>query len=509
MYEFQTEKIVRLTTDGFSEEDPDFHPTENVILFTSDRGAGTRKETTHIYKMDLDTREIQPIEGGAHADAYPEWAPDGKSFLFVSDREGTQNVYRHKGNVIVRQTNAIGGVTAPTVVPDGNSFIATVYEKGEFNLFEFPMRNGAGRVLSVLPADTTVIPWSREDYETFDFEMSDYRTSYAIDFVGVGISVDPEFGEVGNGGALAMTDVLGNHQIRFFFGTTTNDFDDFFQNISVGLTWVNQSRRVNYSVSIFNLNSVNRNDFITDQREKRVGGALGLSYALNKFQRLDGTFVVRHVERGTEFFHDIVNGRSSVTSSVFLTFVNDTSLWAIGGPAVSWRFYITAGQTVDWYGRGFSNTNLLIDFRKYVKLTRRSVFAVRYITRNTFGTDEQVYYLGGPWTLRGFGYRQFFGRTLHLVNSEIRFPLIDRFALTLPFGIIEMPMFRGSFFYDVGKTDRNQFEFFDSGWRASLGGGIELNLGYAPIVRVNFTRQFISGKLSPSTGFELFIGYNY
>ena len=147
--------------------------------------------------------------------------------------------------------------------------------------------------------------------------------------------------------------------------------------------------------------------------------------------------------------------------------------------------------------------------RKYFKLTPRIILAGRYITRNSYGDDGQVFYLGGPWTLRGYGFREFFGRSIHLVNTEIRFPLIDRFALMLPFGLIEMPMFRGALFFDFGRTLRNNLYFFDTELVGSFGAGVELNLGFAPVIRVNFTRRTDFATVAPTTGFELFIGYNY
>ena len=108
--------------------------------------------------------------------------------------------------------------------------------------------------------------------------------------------------------------------------------------------------------------------------------------------------------------------------------------------------------------------------------------------------------------MRGYDFREFFGRTTFLMNNEIRFPLIDRFALSLPFGTLETPLMRGALFFDVGKTSRY---IADTEWLGSMGAGVELNLGYAPVIRVNFTRVTDFSTLSDKTGLELFIGYNY
>jgi outer membrane protein assembly factor BamA len=70
-------------------------------------------------------------------------------------------------------------------------------------------------------------------------------------------------------------------------------------------------------------------------------------------------------------------------------------------------------------------------------------------------------------------------------------------------------MFRAALFFDAGRTSRNQFSIFDTNWLGTLGTGIELNLGFAPVIRVNFTWPTDFDTISGDAGFELFIGYNY
>jgi len=500
-----TGRLERLTEDGFSEEDPDFHPHDDVILFTSDRGAGDDRNRRHIYRMDLASRDIVGIEGGAHADWNPEWLPDGRSFLFTSDREGIPNVYQNTGEAILRRTNVATAVTSPSVFPDGTGFVASVYEEGEFRLYEFPLREEPlARTFPSAP-DTTVVPWSRYQSAPGDFVTKPYVTRFAIDFIGAGVAIDPEAGDVGNGGQLVMTDVLGNHQLNFIFGTTTEDFSDFWENFNAAVAYVNLAHRVNYSLSAFHLNT-SAIEQVVSKREKRVGGAFGVSYPIDKFQRIEASVIGRYIEQ-RDFFG--FTPRNSVTGSLFGTYVRDNTLWTFGGPLRGWRYYVTGGPTVDFRDRGFDNTILQFDLRHYIKLSGRSVFAMRYVMRNAWGGDDQVFYLGGPWTLRGYDYNEFFGRTTELFNAELRFPLLDGLSIVLPFGPIEFPMFRGALFFDAGRARRNEFGFFDTKWVGSLGTGVELNLGFAPVIRVNFTWQTDFDTISGDTGFELFIGYNY
>jgi Tol biopolymer transport system component len=501
-------RLERLTEDGFSEDDPDYHPYEDAILFASDRGAGQDRDRTHIYRMDLETREIVPFEGGAFADANPEWAPDGRSFLFTSDRGGTPNIYLREGDTVVRQTDVVGGVSAPSFYPDGTGFVAVVYERGEFQLFDFPVRDGGGVPASARPPDDVTVPWTRANIPDSSFVTKPYETNFSIDFIGAGVAIDPEAGDIGNGGQLVMTDVLGNHQISFVFGTTTDDFSSFWDDFNAAFAYVNLSHRVNYSLSFFHLNSYSDPRFIS-RREKRVGGAFGVSYPFNKFERIESSIILRQIQQSDYATFVGTRASESYTGSLFMSYVKDNTVWTIGGPLMGWRYYVTSGATVDFLGRGYDNIIAQLDVRHYIKVSSRVAIALRYVTRNAWGGDEQLFYLGGPWTLRGYPYNEFFGRTTQLVNTEIRFPLLDGLRIVLPFGPIEFPMFRGALFFDAGTTSRNTFEIFDTPWLGTLGIGTELNLGFAPVLRVNFTWPTNFDTIANDTGFELFIGYNY
>ncbi|MBI4719686.1 MAG: hypothetical protein HY770_00295 [Chitinivibrionia bacterium] len=108
--------------------------------------------------------------------------------------------------------------------------------------------------------------------------------------------------------------------------------------------------------------------------------------------------------------------------------------------------------------------------------------------------------------MRGYDFREFAGKSTYLFNAELRFPLIDRFALSFPFGTIETPMIRGSLFFDAGRATRF---IYDTGWLGAVGAGVGLNLGYAPVFRVNFTRATDFDIIENDTHVGLFIGYNY
>jgi Tol biopolymer transport system component len=508
LYRIGEKRLQRLTHDKYTEEDPDYHPTRDVVLFASDRCEGGVHEQQGIYQIDIESGEITAMTCGDYSDTQPEWSANGSSFLFTSDRDGIFNIYLYDvdRHVIVRQTSVIGGLTTAAFFPDQTAFVATGYYRGEFHLFEFPVQReeSAGEVAAAAEVDSSTASWLSEPPKEYNFVTQDYKMKLGLDFAGTGLAIDPDFGSLGNGGEVVLSDILGNNQYYIFFGNSSQETDNFFKRLNVGVNYVNLSHRLNYSIGVFHLTSQIGDFFSLFRSERRYGVAAGLSYPFSKFSRADGSVVIRRVDRDVDFSG--LEDQRSFLGSAFLTYVVDNTLWTIGGPLKGWRYFVTGGHTVDFQGRGFDNSTLQFDIRKYFKVTDRIVIAERFITRNSYGSDFQIFYLGGPWDLRGYDFREFFGRSTYLINNELRFPLIDRFALSFPFGTLETPLIRGSLFFDAGKVTRF---IADTDWLGSMGLGTELNLGYAPVIRVNFTRKTDFTTISKSTELELFIGFNY
>jgi len=508
LYDRAGEALSRLTNDSYAEEDPDYHPYEDLVLFSSDRCENGDAESQGIYEVDIRTGVITALSCGSHADSYPDWFDDGSTFLFTSDRDGAFNVYSYDYDtrMVSQQTSVMGGLTAPAALPGGQGFVAMGYYKGEYHLFEFPLKKDAvARPTTVVRSDSIHMSWLSREPKEYQFVTRDYKQKLGLDFAAAGVAIDPDFGSLGNGAQIVMSDILGNHQYYLFFGNTSSQVsNNFFKNLNVGVNYVNRSHRINYSLGVFHLTSVTGDIRTAYRSERRYGVATGLSYPFSKFSRLDGSLVFRFVEREADF--RLLEQSKSMIASAFLTYAVDNTVWTLGGPLKGWRYYATAGHTFDFRDRGFDNTTLQFDLRKYHRVSRRILFAQRFITRHSFGGDFQLFYLGGPWDLRGYNFREFFGRSTYLFNNEIRFPLIDRFAIALPFGKLETPLMRGALFFDAGRVNRF---IIDSEWLGSMGAGVELNLGYAPIIRVNFTRSTNFRTISTKTDFELFIGYNY
>jgi Tol biopolymer transport system component len=111
----------RLTDDKFADLQPAWSPDGKTVAYVTDEGPNTDFETLRfgnlriaLYHLDTDTREVLPfMDEGRNIS--PQWAPDGKSLAFVSDRTGAANIFLYEvGGEIYQLTDFFTGAQSAT-----------------------------------------------------------------------------------------------------------------------------------------------------------------------------------------------------------------------------------------------------------------------------------------------------------------------------------------------------------------------------------------------------------
>jgi Tol biopolymer transport system component len=178
-------RLRRLTQDKYADLHPVWSPDGRTIAFTTDRGSETDFKTLAIGNMrialyDLDmgsTRVLDQMERGKNVS--PQWAPDGKSIAFVSDRNGVSNIYLYDlGEQSVYQITDFytgsQGITPLSPVlswaPKADRLAFVYFEKGKYDVYTLsnprglkrqpyrdaaPDSSGVLAARTVTPVDTT------------------------------------------------------------------------------------------------------------------------------------------------------------------------------------------------------------------------------------------------------------------------------------------------------------------------------------------------------------------
>ncbi|MDD4856522.1 MAG: hypothetical protein PHD74_00295, partial [Candidatus Krumholzibacteria bacterium] len=506
VYDLASDSYERLTDAYYDDVSPDWHPSKNLLVFSSDRCSGNRADYYSLCTIDTETREIVPLSGGETRDIDPRWLPKGDGIIFSSDREGAPDIYVMRDGALTRQTAVLGGAFCPCPCDSGRSFVCAGYSGGAYRCYRASLKQEAPTV-EMAPFACATGQWEPTLPDSgVRIAEKEYREKFGIDLIGATFSVDPDYGDTGGGAQIFFTDMLGNHEIAALLGSASNNFDSFWKQINAAVTYVNLSHRLNYAIGAFHLASYVGNSYDLLRYERRYGIMGGLIYPFSAFNRVELTTVIKKLERDDDVTYLGLNEGASWLLSNYLSFTADNIVWYVGGPLNGRRLNVALGKTMDLEGNRYESTTLQVDVRNYITVTNRIVFAQRFVSRNAWGSDLQLFYLGGSWDLHGYEFRQFAGKRTLLLNGELRFPLIDRFVLKFPVGLIEFPLFRGSLFVDAGRVDGF---IYDSNWRGSFGTGIEMNLGYLPVIRVNFSRVTDFKKVDNDIRADFFIGFNF
>ncbi len=166
VYDLTTQQLTNLTDDPYSDAQPVWSPDEETIYFSSDRGASLRPPTVSMNNVDFSQADLYGVGVATGAverllawpnsdETSPVVSPDGRRILFVSDRNGINNVYQL--NLETREyrpvTNSLSGVYQLSLSADGSKLAFTSLNKSGFDIFL--MRNPFDRMLKVNELEMT------------------------------------------------------------------------------------------------------------------------------------------------------------------------------------------------------------------------------------------------------------------------------------------------------------------------------------------------------------------
>ncbi|MCK4412725.1 MAG: PD40 domain-containing protein [Candidatus Eisenbacteria sp.] len=150
-----------LTRDAWAIFQPAWSPDSSRIAFVTDRNYRSlipeqTRSPWRIAILDLATREVSLLPNAVGKNINPQWFPDGRHLLYISDRTGISNLFVHDLELgrDVQLTDVITGVSgitptgaAASLAANGRRVVFSVYARGGWDLYAIkdPLAQLAGR----------------------------------------------------------------------------------------------------------------------------------------------------------------------------------------------------------------------------------------------------------------------------------------------------------------------------------------------------------------------------
>lgn len=140
IYNIETDSLKRLTESLQYETDPRFSPDNQKILFSIEDTSGSPLHPNSPYGnnpselaiLELSTGNISIITNTEWSEKQPCFSPDGKNIVYVSNRNGLDNLYICPLDSIEKSrplTDFIGGCSNPDWAQDSTCIVFSLFQK--------------------------------------------------------------------------------------------------------------------------------------------------------------------------------------------------------------------------------------------------------------------------------------------------------------------------------------------------------------------------------------------
>jgi hypothetical protein len=475
----RTGQLRQLTGDRFADLQPAWSPDGRTIAFATDRG-GTDFDRLAYGPLQLATIDVAtcpaagvcpvrllPVFRGAKH-ITPQFAPDGRSLFFVSDRDGISNVYRVSladgaTYQVTRVATGVSGITslspALTVAARSGEMIFSVFDNAGQMLVRLDRAATSGipvsprlatrSVAGVLPpvdaASSSRVVTYLADAETGlpaqqTFPVRPYRPRFGLEYIGAP-SVGVAFGGYGTGvgGSVQafFSDMLNDRLIggTLFAGGDVRDIGGSAMYLSQGhrLNWLVGAAHIPYLIggaagyrdTTLSVGGGGIRGLVYEQQLARLyvdQVSAVAQYPLSPTRRFEVGLSANRLGIGIQSLQTLVVGGEVVDEQqsnasalpgvnygqATFAYVGDYSTFGFTSPIAGGRYRFEASPV---FG-GLNYGTLLADYRRYL-FVRPVTVAVRGLHYGRYGADAersdwlQSLFLGYGSLVRGYEIESF------------------------------------------------------------------------------------------------------
>jgi Tol biopolymer transport system component len=486
VYDLKAGALRRLTHDAFADLQPSWSPDGRQIAFVTDRFS-TKLDTldTGNYRLasvDVGSGEVRALPAfDKGKNINPQWAPDGKSLYFLSDRSGITNIYRADlaAGTLYQLTDLLSGVSGITGLSPALTSAAgtdrlaySAYDDGRYEIYAI---EGAEKLAGwEAPREETryagVIPGAKYEgavvnakadpvsglADSKTFARAPYKAKLGLDYVGQpyltgGTSRYGTF--FGGGIAMSFSDMLGNHTLETMIQA---DNISGFTDVGGVVGYINRAHRFNWGLQVQQIPYI-------------MGGfSTGVTNVSGQQVYIEETLTQRLMDRGVmaQGFYPFDSSLRGELSTGFRSIgfdtrvetlgystrtgqqliddvqktsepsihmwesgaalVRDTSVFGATSPIMGQRFRVDVSPT---FGT-INYTGTLADFRQYFMPVRPVTIAARilhYARYGSGGEDQRLspLFVGYPEFIRGYDIGSFSASECG-VQADGSCPVFDR-----------------------------------------------------------------------------------
>jgi hypothetical protein len=475
-----TGEVERLTQGPYAELQPAWSPDGSTLAFATDRGEETDLERLRFAPMGLGVLDVatgrvevhRPFAGAKHIN--PQYAPDGQSLYFLSDRGGFSDVYRldrASGQVfqVTEVATGVSGITAlsPALsVASGTGRLAfSVFRDGGYHAYALDAGRARGEPVTASPtgsdlagilppadpSEPALVDRYLEDLATGlpaspAFAERPYDVDLQLDYVAppsAGVAVDRFGASIGGSIGFFFSDMLGDHQLGL--GVQANGT---LEDLGGRLIYVNRDNRISWGGSVGR--TTYRSAFgrvsgttvegvparvveIILDRTFFTGGSVMAEYPFSTTRRIEGDLGFTRVGFDREVDRAIVIGNTVVSEEkenldaadplnlghASVALVEDFSFFGFTSPVRGGRSRFEVGGntgTLDF-------ASVLADWRRYF-FARPVTLAVRAFHLGRYAADAENFdrltplFVGYPTLVRGYEAGSFEPEECSIVPEE-------------------------------------------------------------------------------------------